>query len=287
MMGGACTPSCAASAGPYTGLMPVAISLEQKTRAVQQALLQRGHKLPRFGADGDWGHESADAALAEFGVTISPPVYQKIGLTGGDFDMAALKLNCLIAQIRAVDEVESGGGWFDDVRADILDLDGPGGFLDGPELPKILFEAHQFSKRTGHRFDDSHPNLSSRKWNRALYVGGQGEWARLHRAMQLDEVAALMSTSVGRYQIMGFNHHLAGFDSVRVFWDAMKRAEVYHLDAFVLFIINSKLAPMLRRISANPEDCAPFALGYNGPGYRTNRYHEKIAKAFVKHSKKA
>lgn len=105
--------------------------------------------------------------------------------------------------------------------------------------------------------------------------------------MQLDEVAALMSTSVGRYQIMGFNHHLAGFDSVRVFWDAMKRAEVYHLDAFVLFIINSKLAPMLRRISANPEDCAPFALGYNGPGYRTNRYHEKIAKAFVKHSKKA
>ena len=67
---------------------------------------------------------------------------QQIGLTADDFAHAARALQCTVAQIRAVDEVESGGGWFKDVRADILAVDGPGGFVDGPNLPKILFEAH-------------------------------------------------------------------------------------------------------------------------------------------------
>lgn len=276
-----------AARSAYSGPMFLAISLDDKTRAVQRALVARGHSLPKFGADGDWGHETADAALVEFAVAMPEQAAPKIGLRPDDFAEAADLLNCSIAQIRAVDEVESGGGWFEDVRADILDLDGPGGFIGGPELPKILFEAHQFSKRTGRRFDDSHPNLSSTRWNRALYVGGEAEWVRLHRAMELDRWAALMSASVGRYQIMGFNHALAGFDDVEAFWDAMKTSELWHLKAFVEFIRNTHLTEMLRRVSSVPEDCAPFALGYNGSGYRTNRYHEKIAKAFVKHSKKA
>lgn len=145
----------------------------------------------------------------------------QIGLTLADFNAAATSLGCTSAQIRAVWEVESGGGWFKDVRADILALDGAGGFLDGPHLPKILFEAHVFDRYTEGRYRDSHPNLSSRAWNRKLYVGGQGEYVRLWKAMQLDRHAALLSASVGGAQIMGFNHKLAGFDTVEAFWDAM------------------------------------------------------------------
>lgn len=209
---------------------------------------------------------------------------QQIGLTLADYQAAATALACTVAQIRAVDEVESQGGWFRDVRADILALDGPGGFIDGPNLPKILFEAHKFDEFTGGRFRQSHPNLSSAKWNRALYVGGQGEWTRLYRAMQLAPRAALMSASVGRYQIMGFNHKLAGFDTVEAFWDAMKRSERDHLDAFVSFIRNAKLLAALRKISNNPGDCVDFAKGYNGKGYAANNYHVKIAAAHAKWS---
>lgn len=206
----------------------------------------------------------------------------RIGLTDRDFAEAAQALGCEVAQIRAVWEVESGGGWFTDVRADILDLDGPGGFLDGPDLPKILFEAHVFDRHTGGRFRKSHPNLSSARWNRSLYVGGQGEYVRLHRAMQLDRQAALMSASVGGAQIMGFNHKLAGFDTVEAFWSAMRTSERAHLDAFAAFIRNRGLLAALRQISRRHADCIPFAKGYNGTGYAANSYHVKIARAYDK-----
>lgn len=220
-----------------------------------------------------WDGRRAPAAAAPIAM---------IGLSPQDFAAAAKRLGCSVAQIRAVDEVESQGGWFKDVRADILALDGPGGFIDGPHLPKILFEAHIFDRQTDGRFRKSHPNLSSAKWNRALYVGGQGEWNRLYRAMQLAPRAALMSASVGRYQIMGFNHKLAGFDTVEGFWDAMKRSERDHLDAFVAFIEGKKLQSALRAISNVHADNISFAQGYNGLGYARNGYHIKIAKAHAK-----
>ncbi len=207
---------------------------------------------------------------------------QRIGLTSLDFAQAAQALNSSAAQIRSVWEVESNGGWFQDVRADILATDGPGGFIDGPDLPKILFEAHVFDRETGGRFRASHPNLSSARWNRALYVGGQGEWMRLHRAMQLDRRAALRSASVGGAQIMGFNHSAAGFDTVEAFWDAMKVSERAHLDAFVAFITHKRLGAALRAVSNVPAACVAFASGYNGPGYAANNYHVKIAQAHAK-----
>ena len=214
------------------------------------------------------------------------PVRAQVGLTAQDFQQAAQALGCTVAQIRAVDEVESGGGWFTDVRADILALDGPGGFIDGPNLPKILFEARKFDEFTGGKYRESHPNLSSATWNRALYVGGQAEWARLHRAMQLDRTAALKSASVGRYQIMGFNYKLAGFDTVEAFWDAMKKSEAAQLAAFVQFIKSAGLGAALHKISNVHADNIPFASGYNGEGYAKNTpgYHILIARAHAKYA---
>lgn len=224
------------------------------------------------------GHQFLDA--------LQPVTQQQIGLTADDFAQAANLLRCTVAQIRAVDEVESGGGWFKDVRADILAIDGPGGFIDGPNLPKILFEAHIFDRQTKGRFRASHPNLSSAKWNKALYIGGQAEWTRLWRAMELDRTAALMSASVGRYQIMGFNHALAGFSDVEQFWEAHKRSEKDHLDAFVTFIHRSNLGAALRKISNVHADCVPMARGYNGPGYASHEpgYHIRLARAHKKWS---
>lgn len=234
----------------------------------------------------------AEVALLDAGINqalglpgvVTPVATTQVGLSDEDFRQAASHLGCTVAQIRAVDEVESGGGWFTDVRADILNLDGPGGFIDGPNMPKILFEAHVFDRLTNGKHRASHPNLSSKTWNRALYVGGQGEYARLHKAMLLDRNAALSSASVGRYQIMGFNHALAGFPSVEAYWEAMKTSESAQLAAFVRFIQSSKLDDELRRVSNVHADCAPFAKGYNGAGYKANSYHVKIARAHKKWS---
>jgi hypothetical protein len=208
----------------------------------------------------------------------------QIGLMDADFARAATILGCTVAQIRAVDEVESGGGWFEDVRAGILDLDGPGGFIDCPNLPKILFEAHKFSYYTGGKYDKTNPTLSSKSWNRSLYAGGQAEWERLYWAMRLDKDAALKSASVGRYQIMGFNYALAGYSTVVEFWESMKENEGNHLDAFVQYVKNAGLLGALRQISNVHADCIPFARGYNGKGYEANNYHVKLARAHKKWS---
>ncbi|MFN3819960.1 N-acetylmuramidase family protein [Blastomonas sp.] len=225
-----------------------------------------------------------DAGLGIMAPALPVNAVRQIGLTPADFAEAARALGCTVAQIRAVWEVESGGGWFTDVRADILAADGPGGFIDGPHLPKILFEAHIFDRETGGRFRASHPNLSSARWEKKLYVGGPAEWLRLNKAMQLDRRAALRSASVGGAQIMGFNHKLAGFDTVEAFWDAMKVSERAHLDAFAAFIRNSNLLAALRQISNVHAACVPFARGYNGQGFAANEYHIKIARAHARWS---
>lgn len=206
-------------------------------------------------------------------------------LTEQDFKDAAASLGCSVAQIKAVFEVEAGGnGWYTDVRKDILDLDGPGGFIDG-NLCKILFEAHHFDRLTEGKFRATHPNISSPRWNRALYVGGQAEWSRLHKAMTLDHRAALMATSWGGPQIMGFNHKLAGFATVEEFVSAMQSGSRAHLMAFVEFVQNSGLTAALRQITTLHASAIPFASGYNGKGYAANEYHIKIARAFAKWSK--
>ncbi|GAB3388196.1 N-acetylmuramidase family protein [Lysobacter fragariae] len=183
-------------------------------------------------------------------------------LTGTDFARAAAALRCSVAAIKAVDTVESAGA----------------GFLpDG--RPKILFEAHQFGAFTGQRFTTSHPRISSRKWNRTLYARtGAGEHDRLAEAAELDRMAALKSASWGRFQIMGFNYRLCGFDSVQAFVNAMYQGEGAQLDAFVAYVKARHLDDELQR-----RDWPGFAHGYNGPRYAENRYDTKLASAYRRH----
>lgn len=185
------------------------------------------------------------------------------GLTTEDFQTAANALECEVAAIKAVSDVESSGSGY---------------FECG--LPVLLFEAHQFSKYTDHQFDESNPDISSRKWNRALYVGGEKEYERLQKAMGLNRIAALKSASYGRYQIMGFNHQAAGYDDVETFVRDMFLAEKYHLMAFVSFIKSD--AHLSKAIQQR--DWPTFARYYNGPGYAENHYDEKLQAAYEKHS---
>lgn len=172
---------------------------------------------------------------------------------------AAKRLGVDVATIRAVDSVESNG---------------QGMNPDG--LPKILFEGHKFSYYTGGKFDAQYPTLSYPRWTRQFYAKTQaGEYERLFAAARLDNEAAHLSTSWGRYQIMGYNFALAGFSTLSAFIDAMRESEDRHLDAFVSYCLHEGLQRELQR-----KDWAEFARRYNGPGYKTNQYDVKLAAAY-------
>jgi len=182
-------------------------------------------------------------------------------ITIADIKRAAKRLGCDEASIRAVIDVESGGA----------------GFL-GDGRPKILFEAHHFSRLTGHAYDRSHPDISSLEWNRALYVGGAGEYMRLYRALQLNADAAIQACSWGMFQIMGFNWKACGERSLLGFLMGMHNDEGAHLDLFCAYVISEGLQKPLRNHS-----WAEFAREYNGRSYAANHYDTKLAAAWRAH----
>jgi hypothetical protein len=203
----------------------------------------------------------APAAQGPVPGTHLPPVGSATPLAADDFRRAAGLLDCEVAAIQAVSEVESSGGGFQ---------------RDG--RPKILFEAHIFSRRTGRAFDATHPDISSPQWDRSLYQRGEKEYPRLLRAMALNRQAGLESASWGRFQIMGFNHKLAGYDGVEPFVAAMFGSEGKHLDAFVQFLKSTRLDAPLRE-----HRWADFAKGYNGANFAVHRYDVKLRDAYERH----
>lgn len=85
------------------------------------------------------------------------------------------------------------------------------GYLQN-RCPQILFERHIFHKLTNGEYDDGNADISNGK--AGGYVGGQGEYDRLGKAMKLDWENALQSASWGIGQVMGFNYKVAGFGTV-------------------------------------------------------------------------
>lgn len=183
-------------------------------------------------------------------------------LDDDDFEAAARNLNCDIAAIKAVAEVESrGDGFLNDGRA------------------KILFEGHVFYRYTKGQYKDSHPTICYSPWTKKYYLGGAKEYERLATAEALNKTAARMSASYGKFQIMGFNFAICGYASVDAFYDAMQTDEKAHLDAFSEYIKHNHLNDALRM-----HDWAEFAKRYNGPDYWQNAYDKKMQMAYEKHS---
>ena len=77
---------------------------------------------------------------------------------------------------------------------------------------------------------------------------------------------------------MGFNAPSLGYKSIKEFVDAMHESEAKQLDAMIRFITVNNLKGALIR-----KDWAAFAKGYNGSGYRANKYDDKLAAAYRKY----
>ena len=184
-------------------------------------------------------------------------------LTSFDISEASAQLGVDSASIWTVWDVEASGSPFIGGR------------------PTILFEPHRFSRATGRRYDVSHPSLSSRAWNKALYPRTQAaRYEQMLDAVALDVDAGFASASYGGFQILGENHLICGAVTPWAFAWRQAQTEGDQLAAFVAFVEGSGLKAALRR-----RDWAAFAKGYNGTAYRVNRYDERLAAAYAKRSK--
>ncbi|GAB2190815.1 hypothetical protein MAH1_24230 [Sessilibacter sp. MAH1] len=191
-----------------------------------------------------------------------PKLNGKLDIDEEAYRKAANLIGCEVAAIKAVADVEASGS----------------GFFSSKQ-PKILFEAHIFSRQTKRIYDKSHPHISSKRWNRALYAGDEKEYPRLKEAMNLDRNAAIKSASWGKFQIMGFNYKNAGSNNLELFLTDMFESESKQLNAFVAFLKSQKLDVPLKNL-----EWAKFARGYNGEQYQKNKYDEKLNKAYLKYS---
>jgi hypothetical protein len=198
-------------------------------------------------------------------------VASAIGLTEQNIQNAAESLGCDTASIKAVEQIESGGS----------------GFLTDGRL-RVLFEGHVFYRYTKGAFALTHPKLCYPKWTKVYYCKGDSETRgiceldRLEEAKTLDKTAAVMSCSIGRYQVMGFNFALCGFKTIEELWAALNISETEHLKAFCSYVKALGIDDDLRK-----HDWAGFARRYNGPEYKRNRYDTKLANAYGRHLARA
>jgi hypothetical protein len=157
-----------------------------------------------------------------------------------------------------------------------VETSGCGFLADG--RTKILFERHVFSKQTGGRFDAKHPDLSNPV--AGGYLGDAAEYTRLRRALALDREAALLATSWGLGQIMGYNAKYAGYASVGAMVEAFGASESAQVVGMAAFIKSQGLATALQS-----HDWTRFARGYNGPAYKKNNYDTRLGAhfEFVRH----
>lgn len=122
-------------------------------------------------------------------------------------------------------------------------------------------------------------------------IGNQTEeWNAFNDAWKDDPTAAMLSTSIGLPQIMGFHYASLGFKSVGDMWDYAKVSEANQVSMLIKFL---KANPVLDTALKN-KDWPNFAKYYNGAGYlelaaKTNSipYDQRMANADADYLKAA
>lgn len=186
-------------------------------------------------------------------------------LTEKEYQYAADLLECEREIIQSISEVECPGRGFQLQR-------------DGTVAPVIVFEKHLFGRLTNYRYNKSHPDLSAAFWEPGTYGPSDTQHIRLANAKKLNEDAALMSCSWGKFQILGLNYSDLGYKDLQDFVKAMYNSEIQQMLCFLKFI-ESK--PALHKAIQN-KNFKEIARLYNGKGYAKNRYDEKIKLEYQK-----
>lgn len=143
------------------------------------------------------------------------------------------------AMLQAIIKVETGGSGFDAKTGKIL----------------IQFEPRWYKKHA--------PYAPSGVWSLNKVERQSKEWIAFNDAFRKDKVAAMLSTSIGLPQIMGFHFARLGYTSVGAMWDDFKVGLDNQILALIKFIETDKhlLAACLSK------DFTKIADIYNGTGW--------------------
>lgn len=253
------------------------ITIKKGTNAPEVVYLQALLKLTIDGVFGNGTEEAVKKFQESTGLKndgiVGPGTWSKLlelnprtKITEEDYKKASEFLNCDVAAVKAIKEVESG-------KAPFL----------GSGFPTLLFEAHIFYKQLGTnagKYIGAHKNIISKNWNKNLYKGGEKEVDRLREAWSISPKGAAMSASFGAFQICGFNYSMCGCKSALEYLGKIWLGEKEQLELFTKFIKSAKIAPYLKS-----HNWAEVARRYNGSGYKANSYDKKLALAWAKYNK--
>jgi hypothetical protein len=226
------------------------------------------------------GFLAADAALAAVAMapqTLLPggsAVATTWNVCGGLLSALASALGFDVALAAGVLAVESGGRRLGETGRMLVRFENHVFFDNWGRANAGVFEQH-------FRFDPV------RRWQghwwrptadepfRACHVNQGVEWQVLEFARGLDDTAALMSSSMGLTQVMGFNHRDVGYATVQAMFDAFNADARYQVLAFFDYVQRRVGVEALRQ-----RDYTTIALRYNGDGqvpfYRA-RMQEAVA----------
>ena len=193
-------------------------------------------------------------------------------ITNNDFNKLANKFGIEVAALKAIFTVEAGG---------------KSGFLkEDPNIPVTLEEGHIFYKYLQNKHKNAaeiaqkYPDICYKAWTKKYYKTGLNEYKRYLKAAEIDEECAMLATSWGLGQCMGFNYKACGYSSVKAFVNAMYESERNQLMAMCNFIkSNNKMYTALKN-----KDFNTFASIYNGPG-QVEYYGSKLKQAYEKNRK--
>lgn len=184
-------------------------------------------------------------------------------LTPAAIQQAATLLRTGTAEIKTVAKVESSGSGF---------------LADGRVV--IRFEPHIFHARTGGRYAALHPELSYKTWVPDYPRSTTHSWNLFNAACTLNPTAAVLSTSWGLFQIMGFNYTSCNCNSLSQFVALMESGEDAQLNLFAQYLLITGLDDELRN-----HLWAAFARLYNGAQYLKNHYDTLLAHWFAHFSR--
>lgn len=168
------------------------------------------------------------------------------------------------------------------------------GFDDKTGLIKIQFEPTKFSeqltlKGISNIITATTENINGKMiqeyivkvGTKIIQNGVQGqltEWEALRHAKEINEEVALLATSWGLGQIMGFNFKSAGYDSVEAMIDSFEESEENQLRGMLKFILSNK--PMFTALQE--KNWSIFASHYNGTSYKKFNYDIRLKGAYDK-----
>lgn len=200
-----------------------------------------------------------------------------MNLTKQDITQIANSVGLDFARLMAFISVESGGRGFDPATGKIIIQFEPTWF----HKYLVQFQIqHSFSSNVDSKGRHTYSIVAGNRVITNGVEGQQSEWLAFDTAFSIHSKAAMLSTSIGMMQIMGFNHDACGFDTVDGMWDAFKKGEYEQVLGGATFIKhNNSLYTALRN-----KDWKKVAYFYNGPNFAINNYDFHLSEAYNKYN---